>query len=395
MPKVFKRGKIYWYRLSRNGRQAWVSTGETDRSSAQDIANAAKAAARGEGTIIKQFIVLQECIGRLPTKEQIEMRLRLSRQLSAMALTPITLDDTWKEWLASPQKGNPCATTIAGYRATWQRFIDWAKLHNIQHLHDVSDAHADDYARDLWRGKFSPRSFNGHIQFLRSVFTTLRVKAGLLDNPWLHIRKLEKETQGRLNFTPDELATLCRKARGTMRYMLAIGLYTGLRLGDVLTLRWSAIKPGRIELTPRKTRRKGKTVTIPLHSVLAALLEERRRQVAQSEDYVFPEEAAEYIREVSAFSKRFQNFLRECGIATFEQATGHRQRAIVRKGFHSLRHSFVSLCAVNRVPQVAIQDLVGHGSPAMTALYSHADFDQKRAAIAALPEITFAPVAAV
>jgi hypothetical protein len=52
------------------------------------------------------------------------------------------------------------------------------------------------------------------------------------------------------------------------------------------------------------------------------------------------------------------------------------------------------LCAVNRVPQVAIQDLVGHGSPAMTALYSHADFDQKRAAIATLPEIVFAPAAA-
>ncbi len=237
--------------------QAWVSTGETDRNSASDIANAAKAAARGEGTIIKQFIVLQECIGRLPTQAQIEMRLRLSRQLSAMALTPITLDDTWKEWLASPQKGKPCATTIAGYRAAWQRFVGWGKAPHVQRLHDVSDAHADDYARNLWRGKFSPRSFNGHLQFLRSVFTTLRVKAGLLDNPWLHIRKLEKETQGRLNFTPDELTTRCRKARGTMRYMLAIGLYTGLCLGDVRTLRWSALKPGRIELTPRKARRKG------------------------------------------------------------------------------------------------------------------------------------------
>ena len=61
----------------------------------------------------------------------------------------------------------------------------------------------------------------------------------------------------------------------------------------------------------------------------------------------------------------------------------------MRVGFHSLRHSFVSLCAANRVPQVAIMELVGHGSPAMTALYSHAGEEQKAKAIAALPALVF------
>jgi integrase/recombinase XerD len=54
-----------------------------------------------------------------------------------------------------------------------------------------------------------------------------------------------------------------------------------------------------------------------------------------------------------------------------------------------LRHSFVSLCAANRIPQVVIQELVGHGSPAMTALYSHADFEQKQNAINTLPALVF------
>jgi len=79
-----------------------------------------------------------------------------------------------------------------------------------------------------------------------------------------------------------------------------------------------------------------------------------------------------------------------CGIQTTEAPTnGHRRKRIVRVGFHSLRHSFVSLCAANRVPQVAIMELVGHGSPAMTALYSHAGDEQKAKAIAALPAFTF------
>ena len=42
------------------------------------------------------------------------------------------------------------------------------------------------------------------------------------------------------------------------------------------------------------------------------------------------------------------------------------------------------------MPQHAIQELVGHGSPAMTMLYSHADDAQKVSAINVLPDLTFA-----
>ena len=73
-------------------------------------------------------------------------------------------------------------------------------------------------------------------------------------------------------------------------------------------------------------------------------------------------------------------------MVTTEDRIGRRQ-TIVRKGFHSLRHSFVSLAAASGVPQVVIQDLVGHGSAAMTAHYSHSSLAQKTAAIASIPEI--------
>ena len=58
---------------------------------------------------------------------------------------------------------------------------------------------------------------------------------------------------------------------------------------------------------------------------------------------------------------------------------------IVRVGFHSLRHSFVSLCAKAKTPLHIIQKIVGHSSPAMTDHYTHSDAEQKRDAITALP----------
>ena len=109
--------------------------------------------------------------------------------------------------------------------------------------------------------------------------------------------------------------------------------------------------------------------------------------------YLFPEDAERHAKgDAWAISKGIQDHFTACGIQTTEKSdSAHRTRAIVRVGFHSLRHSFVSLCAANRVPQVAIQELVGHGSPAMTELYSHADEGQKARAIAKLPTMSFEP----
>ena len=60
----------------------------------------------------------------------------------------------------------------------------------------------------------------------------------------------------------------------------------------------------------------------------------------------------------------------------------------VEVGFHSLRHSFVSLCANAGVPLAAVQAIVGHSSPAMTRHYSHLGIEAARGAVAALPAVT-------
>jgi integrase len=386
MAKVFKRGKYYYFRLSVNGHDTWKSTHKTNAEEARAVASAMADAHGGRGEVEAFFQALMERIAALPETDRLEVRQRLARRLT-MTQHTLSLADAWQAWCDSPAKGNPGNLTVMRYEGHWQRFQKWATGRKLEFLHEVTPSDADEYSRDLWRDKVSPRTFNAHIIFLRAMFATLKSPAGLLENPWAAIKAMEKRTQGRVNFTPEELVTLCRKATGAMRCMLGVGLYTGLRQGDVVNLKWASIRPGKIELMPRKTARKGKTVTIPLHPVLDALLQERRAQVAG--EYVFPEEAALYAREATAVSKQFQTFLEGCGIVTTEAKGEHRQRAIVRKGFHSLRHSFVSLCAINRVPQVAIQDLVGHGSPAMTALYSHADFEQKQAAIASLPSLAF------
>ena len=57
---------------------------------------------------------------------------------------------------------------------------------------------------------------------------------------------------------------------------------------------------------------------------------------------------------------------------------------MVEVGFHSLRHTYVSLHAERGTSQAVIQANVGHGSPSMTAHYTHIGKDAARQAATAL-----------
>ena len=62
-------------------------------------------------------------------------------------------------------------------------------------------------------------------------------------------------------------------------------------------------------------------------------------------------------------------------------------RNAAQYGAHSFRHSFVSFCASAGVPLAVVQQIVGHGSPAMTEHYFNASHEAKQAAIEALPDM--------
>ncbi len=391
MTKLFKisRSPYFYIRLRINGKDTWISTKTANRQEALDFADKKRRLAKGKMGVDELLKELNVMIATLPADQQNEKRQESMRRLVQGQAVSLPITEAWKAWLDSPLKGNPSIQTIeGGYNAIWKRFSGWIAGQNVKFLHEITALTAQNYSAHLWSSKLSPRTYNGHIKFLRSMFNILKLKAGLILNPWDDIKTIEKETQGRESFTPEELAAICSKASGAIRYMIGLGLYTGMRLGDVVNLRWADIGRDSITIIPGKTRRKGKKVSMPIHPVLSVLLKELKGQGVVSE-YLFPAERIEYLRDAGIITRRFQQFLNDCGIVTTEAGGEHRRRVIVRKGFHSLRHSFVSLCAANRVPQVAIQELVGHGSPAMTELYSHADFQQKQDAIRTLPAMAF------
>lgn len=396
---IHKPGSPFWIaRFYANGRDVSRSTKTTDRKTAAAMMRRWEASSRGEHAINSDFrSVLQGLLAlELEAKGDAVALAEIRRQrqtMSAQILREsgggLTIADAWQAWMDTPRKREPKSCTMASYTAAWKRFSGWCAKRGFKDLREIGAMEAEDYTRDLNKESFAPRSYNGHVKFLRSFFKAIRLRAGLVENPFDAATLMEGSTLSRRELSPEELARVFTKATGSMRVMVAVGVFTGLRLGDVCRLKWSNIDFTRHLMTviPSKTERKSRVVTIPLHPTLCQILREWRTNTPSEQ--VFPMEAAQYGHNATPISNYFQALFTECGIKTSERVPG-RQKPRVLVSFHSLRHSFVSLAAAAGAPQHVIQALVGHGSPAMTSHYTHVDADQRRKAIEALPSLSAA-----
>jgi len=186
--------------------------------------------------------------------------------------------------------------------------------------------------------------------------------------------------------TSEELTSVCQSATCEMRTLFAIGLYSGLRLGDAVRLRWEDVDKEvlLIKASPTKNQYKADSkLTLPIHPALRVILLETPRN--ERKGPLTPSLCAAYINDRSAVCKLVQKHFAACGITTTRPATGQRKRAVVEVGYHSLRHSFVSICARRGVPLNIVQDLCGHSSPAIQRRYLHTNQGDAKRAIAMLP----------
>jgi integrase len=227
------------------------------------------------------------------------------------------------------------------------------------------------------------------LAVLSLVFRTLFNKARLTSNPWQGITR--KTIKGTVNhhkeLTVDELRRVCQSATGEFRTLFGIGTFTGLRLRDCATLLWSEVDMRRncVMRTPFKTARaRSDPVFIPLHPELRSMLNEVPAD--KRSGYVLPGMADLYLNNKRQLIEKIMSHLEGAGVTTHR--TGANGKRILERGFHSLRHSFVSICREAGVPMSTVQEIVGHSSPCMTQVYTHASEAAATRAIASLPSIT-------
>jgi integrase len=298
---------------------------------------------------------------------------------------PLLIARSWDAYLTSGARPDAGEAMQARYFGYWDKFHKWLSANRpaLKHLREITPQTAQDYAASLNGGKISPNTYNKHTGFLRLFFRVLAEPARMPDNPFSRERLGRKKlkTNARRDLTIAELKDVLEKATGELQTLFFIGTFTGLRLGDCCTLKWGEVDldRGLIKRIPNKTAAKNKPVFIGIPSALFAKLSET--PATRRKGYVLPKYAALYnFRSPTGnpdkqpeITREIQAHFTTCEIQTQREGTGGDtgKRAVVEVGFHSLRHTFVSLHSKHGTPQAVVQAIVGHGSPAMTAHYSH------------------------
>ena len=163
-------------------------------------------------------------------------------------------------------------------------------------------------------------------------------------------------------------------------------------------LLWSEVDIVRsiIQRIPDKTKkyRKGKPITVPIHRVLSDLLMQTPKE--RRTGYVLPEigpllgdakTIVERNRGMSKIQHHLGKIFHNAGIVTSVKIEGRKHKA-PDAGFHSLRHTFVSMSANAGVPLHIVQSIVGHESNTMTRHYFHENVAALQKAVEAIPSIS-------
>ena len=374
-----KRGKIYIARWIVNGVRHSKSTGCTTIDAAEKK--------------------LAEFTDPYRTKDKIKILRELTLQLGDAeahqrdiedAKPALALKDCFESFRKSMRRPDCCETTMRIYERHCNKLIKWMKEHhpNMIELRDITPAVVTEFAADLANDVRSS-TFNHYLVFFRCMWKTLKKEARLVgDNPWEEIQKKSITIHSRRELTIEELRRVCASLKGEMRILFAIGIYTGLRLGDCATLKWGNVDLVRrfISLIPAKTARHGTRVKIPIHPVLSAMLSETPDDKRTGE--IIPETAQKY-RSTNgvALCVEIRNIFESCGIQTLVKDPG-KKRYSTEVGFHSLRHTFVSLAANAGAPFALVQSIVGHSTAEMTRHYFHENDDALKTTVDTIPNVT-------
>ena len=215
----------------------------------------------------------------------------------------------------------------------------------------------------------SKSSANRYLALMRKMFS-LAIEEGYLEtNPAAKIKKSsEKDRLKERVLTEEEEARLKTTSYPALRSIINVAAHTGMRLQEILSLRWAQVDLAEMTLTAERTK-SGKPRTIPLNVALHNELSKLRSQDGRS-PYVFPNPKTG--KPLTTVKTAFGAACRRAGIAGLR--------------FHDLRHTFGSRLVEKGADIETVRSLLGHASIAVTQRYVHSTDERRRTAVEKLAE---------
>jgi integrase len=352
-----------------------------------------KRRANGEGTLKQRSDGRWEAQLSLPdgkrksvygkTRKEVRDALNLARKklndgvdLGAPRQTVGVFLERWLEDVVRPQ----CAPK------TYYQYRDLMRGHVIPELGSMpldklTAQHIAALLRTKTEAGLSPTTV-GHIRSVLRNALNRAVKWSLIArNPAALTDPPRRETQRVIPLKPDEARAALAAARGhRLEALISVGLFLGLRQGEILGLRWVDIDldvgtlavtqalqriDGKLIVKAPKTKKSRRRLTLPA-SVVAALRAHRDRQAFERQAIGTHWQETGFVFTTTIGTPLDpRNVLRVWhGILA---AAG-----VPRRSFHVTRHTAVSLLIAEGIPLKIIQEVLGHSLLSTTAdIYGH------------------------
>jgi len=329
---LFKRSGIYYVLYYSNGKRRWKSTGATTKPEA-----------------LKKLTAFRELLGK---------------RSQTVSLSKFT------EQLLAYSKANHRPKTTELFKHTLTAF---QALSGDISLSEVTAEHFDRYKtkrltekteRSTHPAQRSPISVNVELNMLRAAMSTAKRWQLIESNPFLECSLCPVEQRGPSFFSAQDFEKLLASISARwLRDIVLFAVFTGMRRGEILALRWSDVDLSsrlvRVQSSATFKTKAGKMRTVPLSE--AALAVCRSREGLSTSEFVFTKKDAPV--DCHWLSHAFR-------------------KSVVRAGllpglhFHSLRHTFASWLVQSRATLYQVQALLGHSTSSVTEVYSHLQPEQ-------------------
>jgi integrase len=269
-------------------------------------------------------------------------------------------------------------STIYSYQVI-ARHIEAHKI-SKKSVQELKPPDIQSYLQYIQRDKgLSSNTALKHYNFLNAVLNLLEQQEVINRNPAKRVVSPKKIKHEPEYLTIDEALAILERSKGSrMELSFALGLYTGMRRGELCGLTWDnvdfdknliRVKTSRLNVGSAivvkkpKTESSERTINIvpELKSVLLQekMLQENNKQILETgyhdEGYVICFNDGRAVR---------PNYLSEMFKAWFRKSENKDLHAITP---HELRHSFVSLAIAAGVPLYEISQALGHGDIGITS----------------------------
>lgn len=262
---------------------------------------------------------------------------------------------TWAEFVVeflaySKAKKRPTTHTID--RWAIDTFTNIIKPYKITQLNPQQIEH---WERERLKS-VSPAQANKELRHLKSALSKAVQWKYLESNPAKYVKQSKIPKNPPRFLSKEEIKKLLSVATEQMKLIIQTFIYTGLRISELINLRWQDVDFKRMEIAVQShdnfQPKDYEARTIPMHNNLFKIL----YPIRQESVLVFLNEYGEQYTD-DILEKKFRKLTKKAGITNCTP--------------HTLRHTYASHLVMAGVDLVTVKELLGHSNIVTTMIYSH------------------------